>query len=89
MASTDVTIAIVGAGPGGLSAGARAKELGISYVVLDRSAHPFDTVEKYQKGKLVMAQPAALPLRSDLPFEAGHREEVLGACAAERSARQS
>ncbi len=74
-----VRIAIVGSGPAGLSAAARAAELGLSHVLFEKSTHLSDTIYKYQKGKHVMATPAALVLRSDLPFDAGKREVVLGA----------
>jgi hypothetical protein len=37
-----------------------------------------DTIYKYQKGKHVMATPSQLVLRSDLDFDAGKREAVLG-----------
>ena len=64
---------IVGAGPAGLSAAARAEARGVSYVLLERSDHPADTVFCYQKGKPVMAEPSLIPLRSDVGFEAGDR----------------
>jgi len=70
-------IAIVGAGPGGLSAAAHAAALGVSHVLLESSALPANTIQRYQKGKHVMAEPGVLPLRSPLPFAAGTREEVL------------
>lgn len=73
-----VRIAIVGSGPAGLSAAARAAELGLSHVLLEKTGHLSDTIFKYQKGKHVMATPAALVLRSDMPFGAGQREKVLG-----------
>ncbi|MFM5892923.1 MAG: NAD(P)-binding protein, partial [Novosphingobium sp.] len=73
-----VRIAIVGSGPAGLSAAARAAQLGLSHVLLEKSDHLSDTIFKYQKGKHVMATPAALVLRSDLPFDAGRRETILG-----------
>jgi len=72
-------IAIVGSGPAGLSAAARAKAFGLSHVLLEKADHLSDTIYKYQKGKHVMATPAQLVLRSDMPFEAGKREAVLGA----------
>ncbi|HEX8481425.1 MAG TPA: cyclic nucleotide-binding domain-containing protein [Allosphingosinicella sp.] len=81
-------IAIVGSGPAGLSAAARAARLGIGHVLLEKSGHLSDTIYKYQKGKHVMATPGQLVLRSDMPFEAGKREAVLGAwdrLAAEQS----
>lgn len=71
-------IAIVGSGPAGLSAAARAAQLGLSHVLLEKTDHLSDTIYKYQKGKHVMATPSQLVLRSDLDFEAGKREVVLG-----------
>jgi cGMP-dependent protein kinase 2 len=71
-------IAIIGSGPAGLSAASRAAALGISHVLVEKSDHLCDTIYKYQKGKHVMATPSQLVLRSDLNFEAGKREKVLG-----------
>jgi cGMP-dependent protein kinase 2 len=71
-------VAIVGSGPAGLSAAARAAQLKISHVLLEKTDHLSDTIYKYQKGKHVMATPAQLVLRSDCDFEAGKREQVLG-----------
>ncbi|HYJ30986.1 MAG TPA: cyclic nucleotide-binding domain-containing protein, partial [Allosphingosinicella sp.] len=81
-------IAIVGSGPAGLSAAARAAQLGLSHVLLEKTDHLSDTIYKYQKGKHVMATPSQLVLRSDMHFDAGKREAVLGTWdrqAAERS----
>lgn len=71
-------IAIVGSGPAGLSAAGRAAQLGISHVLLEKTDHLSDTIYKYQKGKHVMATPSQLVLRSDMDFDAGKREAVLG-----------
>ena len=76
--SQRVKVAIVGSGPAGLSAAARAASLGLSHVLIEKSDHLSDTIYKYQKGKHVMATPSNLVLRSDLDFEAGKRETVLG-----------
>src|SRR5687768_14493665 len=73
-----VQVAIVGSGPAGLSAAARAAALGMSHVLIEKSDHLCDTIYKYQKGKHVMATPSNLVKRSDLEFEAGKREVVLG-----------
>ncbi len=70
-------IAIVGAGPGGLSAAAHAASEGVDHVLLEASPAHAHTIQRYQKSKHVMAEPPVLPLRSDLPFAAGTREDVL------------
>ncbi|HEY7638527.1 MAG TPA: cyclic nucleotide-binding domain-containing protein [Steroidobacteraceae bacterium] len=77
-------IAIVGAGPAGLSAAARAadrdrraKRTTPSYVLLEGFNAHAKTIQRYQKGKHVMAEPGFLDLRSDLQFAAGSREKVL------------
>ena len=71
-------IAIVGSGPGGLSAAARAAERGESHVLLEAEEHLSNTIYRYQKGKFVMDEPGILPLRSPVPFKAGSRETILG-----------
>lgn len=76
--SDRVKIAIVGSGPAGLSAAARAAALKISHVLIEKTDHLSDTIYKYQKGKHVMATPSQLVLRSDMSFDAGKREKVLG-----------
>ena len=70
-------IAIIGSGPGGLSAAARAAERNVSHVLLEAEAHLSNTIYLYQKGKYVMDEPGILPLRSPIPFEAGLRETIL------------
>jgi thioredoxin reductase/CRP-like cAMP-binding protein len=70
-------IAIVGSGPSGISAAAHAAELGISHVLLEAEQHPANTITKFQKGKLVMAEPSSLPLRSPISFSLGTREKIL------------
>jgi CRP-like cAMP-binding protein/thioredoxin reductase/ferredoxin-like protein FixX len=76
--AADFRIAIVGSGPAGLSAAARAAQLGLAHVLLEKTDHLSDTIYKYQKGKHVMATPSQLVLRSDMDFDAGKREAVLG-----------
>lgn len=70
-------IAVIGSGPAGISAAARAAELGLSHVLLEKTDHLSDTIFKYQKGKHIMATPDQLVLRSDIGFEAGKREDIL------------
>src|SRR5581483_1573078 len=77
-------LAIVGAGPAGLSSAARAAQIDAregrrvpSYVLLEGSSKLAKTIQRYQKGKHVMAEPGFLELRSDLRFGAGSRERIL------------
>jgi CRP-like cAMP-binding protein/thioredoxin reductase/Fe-S-cluster-containing hydrogenase component 2 len=70
-------LVIVGGGPAGLSAAARAAESGKTYVLLESSKAHANTIQRYQKGKHVMAEPAVVPLRSDFGFAAGTREAIL------------
>ncbi|TLY48835.1 MAG: cyclic nucleotide-binding protein, partial [Gammaproteobacteria bacterium] len=70
-------IAIVGSGPGGISAAARAAERGVAHVLLEAEEHLSNTIYRYQKGKFVMDEPGVLPLRSPVPFKAGSREAIL------------
>jgi Fe-S-cluster-containing hydrogenase component 2/thioredoxin reductase len=79
-------VAIIGAGPAGLSAAGRAAALDVkagrtqpSYVLLEAFSAPAKTIQRYQKRKHVMDEPGFLDLRSDLRFGAGERERVLDA----------
>lgn len=70
-------VAIIGSGPGGLSAAAHAAVVGMDHILFEKTDHVADTQFKFQKGKHVMATPDVLPLRSDIEFAAGRREDVL------------
>jgi len=70
-------VIIIGAGPSGLSAAARAAEQKLSYLLLEATEAAANTIRNYQRRKLVMAEPRGLPLRSPLPFAASLRESVL------------
>src|SRR5882762_1921426 len=70
-------LAVLGAGPGGLSAAARAAQRGMSHVLLEAADKHANTVQQYQRRKHVMAEPRMLPLRSDIAFAAGRREGIL------------
>lgn len=77
-------IAIIGAGPAGMSAAARAARLDTesrsaapTHILLEGFELPAKTIQRYQKGKHVMDEPGFLDLRSDIEFEAGSREHTL------------
>lgn len=79
-------IAIVGAGPGGIAAACRAARAGDTHVLLEAAPRIAQTIQQYQKGKHVMAEPAVLPLRAEAGFEAGRREAVLARWVADLEA---
>ncbi len=77
-------IAIVGSGPAGLSAAARAAEYDAqaggaqpSHILLESFSAHAKTIHRYQKGKFVMDEPGFLDLRSPVRFRAGLRETIL------------
>jgi len=76
--SDKIRVAIIGSGPAGMSAAGRAAQLKLKHVLLEKTDHLSDTIYKYQKGKHVMATPSQLVLRSDMDFDAGKREAILG-----------
>ena len=77
MSANAFKVVIVGAGPGGLSAGARSAETQTSHILLEASSGIAKTISNFQKGKHVMAEPAVLPTRAAVGFSAGTRESVL------------
>src|SRR5947199_9347722 len=77
MAEQLYKVIIVGAGPGGLSAAARAQANQMEYLLLDKGEVANTLYEDYQFGKFVQAFPSTIPARSALSFQAGSREEIL------------
>jgi CRP-like cAMP-binding protein/thioredoxin reductase/Fe-S-cluster-containing hydrogenase component 2 len=77
MTDAPYRIAIIGSGPGGLSAATHAAEIGVSHILVEAEPHISNTIYRYQKGKHVMDEPRILPLRSPLEFAADKRENVL------------
>jgi thioredoxin reductase (NADPH) len=74
---TNVDVAIVGSGPGGLSAALTCIQKGLSYVVLEKEQMIASTITRYPKGKLVMAEPYDTLNMSLLPvFDAG-KEQLI------------
>ncbi|MEM7676974.1 MAG: NAD(P)-binding domain-containing protein, partial [Myxococcota bacterium] len=69
-------VLIVGAGASGLGSAARAKELGLRAVTVDAN-HTAETVFTMTKGKLLLAEPESVPLKSSMWFEECTKEELL------------
>src|SRR5574341_757997 len=70
-------VIIVGAGPAGLSAAARAQANQLDYLLLEKGALVNTFYEEYAYGKFVQDFPSTIPTRSDLAFQAGSREDIL------------
>ncbi len=68
---------VVGTGPAGLSAACHAHKNNLKVLALEKGEVGNTLVFDYQKGKYVMAEPPMIPLRSDVPFQAGTRESIL------------
>jgi len=73
----EVDVAIVGSGPGGLSAALTCIQRGLSYVVLEKEQILASTVARYPKGKLVMAEPYDCHNYSLLPVFDSSKEEIV------------
>jgi thioredoxin reductase (NADPH) len=69
-------LAIVGAGPAGISAALAAKAKGLSYVVIEQDDLG-GTVFKYPRGKVVMTAPATLPIVGKVNFREVSKEKLL------------
>jgi thioredoxin reductase (NADPH) len=69
-------IIIIGAGPAGLSASLRAKELGLNYLCIEKSEIA-NTIKTYPPGKPVSYYPANVDVLGDLELPAGTTEDVI------------
>ena len=69
-------VLIVGCGPAGISASLAAMENGLSYVTLEQDSFG-GTVSHFPRGKLVMTQPATLPIYGKIKFREISKEKLL------------
>ena len=69
-------VAIVGAGPSGLSAGLVAHRAGIDYVLLEQGTLA-ETVRRYPRHKVLFAEPLTMPLYGDLWVSDASKESLL------------
>lgn len=71
-----VDVIVVGSGPAGLSAGLEALRRGLSYRVLEQGSLS-DTVRKYPRRKILLAEPVRVPLYGDLWIADASKETLL------------
>jgi thioredoxin reductase len=67
---------IVGAGPAGISAALRAKELGLRFEVIEQG-DVAQSIQSFPRGKLVFDQPLELPVTGKLWLRESTKEELL------------
>jgi len=67
---------IVGAGPAGISAALRAKELGLRFEVIEQGSVA-QSIRSFPRGKLVFDQPLDLPVAGALWLKESTKEELL------------
>ena len=77
LGAQSVDVAIVGSGPGGLSAALTCIQRGLSYVVLEKEQEIASTIARYPKGKLVMAEPYDTVNLSFLPVFDAAKEQLI------------
>ncbi|MEJ2227970.1 MAG: NAD(P)-binding domain-containing protein [Alphaproteobacteria bacterium] len=70
-------VLIIGAGPAGISASLAAIEHKMRYITLEQDSFG-GTVAHFPRGKLVMTQPATLPLYGKMKFTEITKEKLLG-----------
>lgn len=69
-------LVIVGAGPAGLSAALTAKDRNLRFVVLEQDQIG-GTVSHYPRGKIVMTEPAILPIIGKFQFREASKEKLV------------
>ncbi len=69
-------LVVVGSGPAGLSAGLEAHRTGLRYAVLEQGTLA-DTIRKYPRRKLLLAEPVRVPLYGDLWVSDASKETLL------------
>jgi thioredoxin reductase len=67
---------IIGAGPAGFAASLAAKERGMNFVTIEQESLG-GCVFQYPRGKIVMTQPAKLPIAGEIRLGTTSKEELL------------
>jgi len=73
----DLDVVIIGAGPAGFSATLAAYQAGLRYMTIEQETLG-GTVAHFPRGKLVMTQPAELPIVGKVKFTEISKEDLLG-----------
>jgi thioredoxin reductase/NAD-dependent dihydropyrimidine dehydrogenase PreA subunit len=71
-----IDLVVIGAGPAGISAALKAKELGLRCEVIEQGGVA-QSIKSFPRGKLVFDQPLELPVAGKLWLEEATKEELL------------
>lgn len=74
--SGEVDVVIVGAGPAGIAAALRAKELGLTMEIIEQGSVA-QSIRSFPRGKLVFDQPLEIPVVGKLWLEESTKEDLL------------
>jgi thioredoxin reductase/NAD-dependent dihydropyrimidine dehydrogenase PreA subunit len=74
--AAELDLVVVGAGPAGISAALKAKELGLRCEVIEQGGVA-QSIKSFPRGKLVFDQPLELPVAGKLWLEEATKEELL------------
>ena len=69
-------VIIIGAGPGGISAGLEAQKQNLKFTILE-SAQKFNTIINFPKAKPIFAEPTEFKQEADLKINDGTKESLL------------
>ena len=75
--AAEYDLVIVGAGPAGLAAALEAKAKNLNFAILEQDSIG-GTLAHYPRGKMVMTQPADLPLVGQFQFREASKEDLVG-----------
>lgn len=73
----DYDIAIIGAGPAGISVAREAQKKGLSYIIIEASEKPFETIRNFPKGKAMIYEPTGEKQKSELNLQGKKKEDLL------------
>jgi thioredoxin reductase (NADPH) len=73
---TQIDLVIVGAGPAGISAALAARQKGLKFIVLEQDTIG-GSIAHYPRGKIVMTQPAVLPIIGEFQFREASKETLM------------
>ncbi|MEL6344335.1 MAG: NAD(P)-binding domain-containing protein [Myxococcota bacterium] len=69
-------VVIIGAGPAGIGAALKLRELGASYIMIERE-RPFSTIQNFPLGKIIFSEPREYENPGNFWFEDATKEDLV------------